>query len=140
MQNNLKKLGIICLVMLSFSLKVSAPCWNSFTIYEFSPAEPFKNLERAIGMVETNCNLTAYNPYEEAVGIFQIRPIRLLDYNIRTHSKYTTQDLYTLEVSEKIFLYYADLTGPYNLEQIARNWNGSGQLTDFYWTRIRQLL
>jgi hypothetical protein len=32
-------------------------------------------------MVETKGDTLAYNPYEEATGIFQIRPIRLKDYN-----------------------------------------------------------
>jgi hypothetical protein len=140
MNSNLRKLEIICFVLLFFSLKVSAPSWESLTIIEFPPVEPYGRLEFAIGMIETKGDTMAYNPLEEAIGIFQIRPIRLIDYNRRTGSRYTRHDLYNFEISEKIFLYYADLTGPYKLEQIAKNWNGSGKRTTFYWDRIKQYM
>lgn len=137
---NLKRLGVIGFLLISISLKVSAPCWKSLMICEFPPVEPFNKLVYAIGMVETKGDTLAFNPYEEAVGIFQIRPIRLIDYNRRTGSNYSRQDLFNFEISEKIFLYYAHQVGPYNFEQIARKWNGSGQLTTFYWNRIKQYL
>jgi hypothetical protein len=140
MNSNLRKLKIVCFLMLSFSLKVSAPCWKSMTIYEFPPVEPYRNLVYAIGMVETNGDTSAYNPFEEATGIFQIRPIRLKDYNQRTGNNLKRDDLFKYEVSKKIFLYYADMIGPYKFEQIARRWNGSGLLTTSYWYRIRQYL
>jgi hypothetical protein len=140
MHSNLRKLKIVCFLLLSFSLKVSAPCWKSLTIYEFPPVEPYKNLVFAIGMVETKGDTLAYNPYEEATGIFQIRPIRLKDYNQRTGYNYKREDLFKYDISKQIFLYYADLAGPYNFEQIARKWNGSGVLTTCYWYRIKQYL
>jgi hypothetical protein len=140
MHSNLRKLKVVCLLLVSFSLKVSAPCWKSLTIYEFPPVEPYKNLIFAIGMVETKGDTLAYNPYEEATGIFQIRPIRLKDYNQRTGNNYKSEDLFNYEISKRIFLYYADIVGPYKFEQIARRWNGSGLLTTSYWYRIRQYL
>jgi hypothetical protein len=91
-------------------------------------------------MVETKGDTLAYNPLEEAAGYFQIRPIRLTDYNNRTGNRYTRQDLFNFEISERIFLYFADQIGPYDLEKIAKKWNGSGQLTIDYWTRIMQHL
>lgn len=140
MHSNLRKLKVVCFLLISFSLKVSAPCWTSVTIYEFPPVEPYKNLIFAIGMVETKGDTLAYNPYEEASGIFQIRPIRLKDYNQRTGNNYKSEDLFNYEISKRIFLYYADMVGPYKFEQIARRWNGSGLLTTSYWYRIRQYL
>jgi hypothetical protein len=140
MKSYLRKLELIFLILLSFSLRVSAPTIKSFTVFEVSPVEPYKELVLAIGMVETAGDTLAYNPVEEATGIFQIRPVRLLEYNNRTGSKLTQQDLFNYETSEKIFLYFADQIGPYNLEQIAKRWNGSGQLTIAYWDRIKQYL
>lgn len=140
MKSYLRKLELIFLILLSFSLRVSAPTIKSFTVFEVSPVEPYKKLVLAIGMVETAGDTLAYNPVEEATGIFQIRPVRLLEYNNRTGSKLTQQDLFNYETSEKIFLYFADQIGPYNLEQIAKRWNGSGQLTIAYWDRIKQYL
>jgi len=140
MYSNLRKILIITFILLSFSIQVSAPEWKSLTIIELAPVEPYKKIAFAIGMVETKGDTLAYNPEEEAVGYFQIRPIRLLDYNNRTGNNYTKQDLFNFETSERIFLYFADLIGPYNLEQIARKWNGSGHQTVNYWDRIKRLL
>jgi hypothetical protein len=94
----------------------------------------------AIALVETKGDTLCYNPVEAAAGIFQIRPIRLIDYNNRTGSSFTRKDLFNYKISEKIFLYFADQIGPYNLEQIARRWNGSGHMTNNYWKRIKQYL
>jgi hypothetical protein len=127
-------------MLLSFSLQLSAPDWNSFTIFELSPVEPYRKLVYAIGMVETKGDTLAYNPAEDATGYFQIRPIRLVDYNYKTGSNYTKKDLFNFDISAKIFLYFADLVGPYNLELIARKWNGSGQQTINYWERIKRYL
>jgi hypothetical protein len=101
---------------------------------------PFGKLIFAIGMVETKLDTLAYNPAEEAVGYFQIRPIRLLDYNMRTGSSYTMRDMYDYHIAEKIFLYYASRIGPYNNEKIAKNWNGSGKMTRVYWDKVRKHL
>ena len=120
--------------------RASSPVVNAFFIYAPPPVEPYKQLIFAIGFVETMNNNLAYNPIEQATGIFQIRPIRLEDYNIRTGKNYKMKDLYDYEISEKIFLYFADQIGPYDLEQIARKWNGSGNMTTFYWNRIKEYL
>jgi hypothetical protein len=140
MHSNLRKLKVVFFILLSFSLKVSAPRSTSVTICEFPPLEPYKDLIFAVGMVETKGDTSAYNPFEEAIGIFQIRPIRLKDYNQRTGNNYKSKDLFNYEISKRIFLYYAEMVGPYKFEQIARRWNGSGLLTTSYWYRIRQYL
>jgi len=137
---NLKKIKIVCFILISFSLRVSAPSVKMFNVFDIKPFEPYKQLTFAVGMVETKGDTLKFNPIEQAVGIFQIRPIRLTDYNKRTCSNYTREDLLNYKISEKIFLYYADKIGPYNLELIARKWNGSGHLTTSYWHRIKQYL
>jgi hypothetical protein len=137
---NLKKIKIVFFILVSFSLRVSAPSVKMLNVLDMGPVEPYKQLAFAVGMVETKGDTLAYNPKEEALGIFQIRPIRLIDYNKRTVSNYTRKDLLDYKISEKIFLYYADQLGPYNLELIAKKWNGSGHLTTNYWFRIKQYL
>jgi hypothetical protein len=136
----LKKIKAVCILLLSLSIQLSAPNSKSIVVFEPVPVEPYKKLALAIGIVETKNDTLAYNPVEKAAGIFQIRPIRLIDYNIRTGSSYTRNDLFNYEISEKIFLYYADQIGPYNLELIAKRWNGSGHLTSNYWNRIKRHL
>ena len=125
---------------MAIALKLFAPASNSFIVVRTLPVEPFKNLIHAIGMVETQYDTLAYNPLEEAVGYFQIRPIRLIDYNGRTGCAYSMNDLYNYEISKKIFLYYATEVGPYDFERIARAWNGSGVCTIQYWEQVKRFL
>jgi hypothetical protein len=126
--------------LLALTFRVFAPASDSLPVVRVHPLEPYKNLIHAIGMIETQFDTLAYNPLEEAAGYFQIRPIRLMDYNSRTGNKYVKNDLFNYEVSEKIFLYYASDVGPYNLERIARTWNGSGKNTLLYWEQVKKFL
>jgi hypothetical protein len=126
-----------------FSLLASfafAPSNELILIVKNPPIEPFRSLIHAVGMVETSHDTLAYNPIEEAVGFLQIRPIRVEDYNRRTGSNYTLNDVYNYRISEKIFLYYASQIGPYDFERIARNWNGSGAKTFQYWEQVKKHL
>jgi hypothetical protein len=122
------------------ALKSVAPDSNTVMLLQPKPIEPFHELMYAIGMVETMGNVSAYNEFENAVGIFQIRQVRIDDYNRRTGNKYALEDMFNSELSEKVFLYFASQAGPYHLEKIARAWNGSGPMTDFYWKRIKTFL
>lgn len=140
MKRNLIKILFVTLLLFSSTFRIFAPVGNSFVILKSAPVEPYKKLIHAIGMVETGCDTLAYNPVEEAVGYFQIRPIRLRDYNKRTGSNYKMKDMFNYEISEKIFLYYASQIGPYDFERIARKWNGSGPRTIHYWNRIKKYI
>jgi hypothetical protein len=126
--------------LLTFALKVFAPAREALIVLRSSPLKPFNSLIHAIGMVETQFDTLAYNPLEQAVGYFQIRPIRLMDYNNRTGSNYILNDLFNYKISEKIFLYYATEIGPYNFEKIAKTWNGSGESTILYWDQVKKFL
>lgn len=133
-----KMVVIICLSL--FSLNLFAPVSGGLTVEITEPVNPFGKLIYAIGMVETKLDTLAFNPEEKAVGYFQIRPIRLRDYNERTGSNYKLKDMYDYDKAEKVFMYYASQIGPYNFEKIAKNWNGSGKKTRIYWNKVRKLL
>jgi hypothetical protein len=136
MKDLLRKLVLaVVFSLLNFSL--FAPAMTSLAIIDHKPVEPFRILINAIGKVETGFDTLAYNPLEEATGFFQIRPIRLEDYNARTGSNYSMEDMYNYFIAEKIFLYYASKIGPYDFETISRNWNGSGPMTIEYWKKVR---
>jgi hypothetical protein len=139
MKKILKKIVAITF-LITLALKVFAPTSESLIVIRTFPVEPYKNLIHAIGMVETQYDTLAYNPLEEAVGYFQIRPIRLEDYNSRTGSTYSRHDLFNYYISEKIFLYYATEIGPYDFERIAKTWNGSGKNTILYWDQVKKFL
>jgi hypothetical protein len=133
-----KIIAIIPMLLIAFN--AFAPSRKEIVVLENPPVEPFKKLIDAIGMVETKRDTLAYNPFEVAVGYFQIRPVRLKDYNERTGSSYLIQDMFNYRISEKIFLYYASKIGPYNFERIAREWNGSGKMTYVYWKEVKKNL
>jgi len=135
----MKKLFLIVL-MLFFTIRIIAPSQKSLLIPDPLPIEPYKELIYAVGMVEGMGDTTAYNELEMAAGYFQIRPIRLEDYNNRTGSQYTMNDMFNYKISEKVFLYFATQIGPYNIEKIAKSWNGSGAKTIEYWQRIKEYL
>jgi hypothetical protein len=136
----IRRTTIITLVFLTFALDVFAPSTTTKVIIESTPIKPFTKLIQAVGMVETGFDTLAYNAVEEATGYFQIRPIRVMDYNQRTGNKYTLNDMYNYEIAEKFFLYYATIIGPGNFEKIAKSWNGSGPMTIHYWERVKKYL
>ena len=129
---------IVSFLLMSF--RVVAPEANSFIIYEYPDIRAFNDLLYATAMVETMGNPLAYNEIENAVGIFQIRQIRIDEYNRRTRSNFALSEMYDPQLSEKVFLYFAVRYGPYNLEKIAKSWNGSGPMTELYWKRIKEYL
>jgi hypothetical protein len=139
MKNIFRKIVSTCF-LLTLAFKVFAPAGESFILVRTAPVEPFKSLILAIGMVETQYDTMAFNPLEDAVGYFQIRPIRLTDYNTRTGNNYSMIDLFNYDISEKIFLYYANEIGPNNFERIAKTWNGSGKSTIQYWEQVKKFL
>jgi hypothetical protein len=139
MKRILKKIVSITF-LLAMAFKAFAPASYSVIIVRPAPVEPYVNLIHAIGMVETQYDTLAYNPLEEAAGYFQIRPIRLMDYNNRTGNDYSLLDLFDYKISEKIFLYYATEIGPYDFERIAKTWNGSGNSTILYWEQVKKFL
>ena len=136
----MKKMTTMIALMMILSLKLLAPDLHQTVIVKDDPVKPFQKLIYAVGMTEGRCDTLAYNEKEGAVGFFQIRLVRLNDYNERTRSSYTMNDMYNYIIAEKIFLYYASDIGPYNLEKIARNWNGSGPMTITYWKKVKSYL
>lgn len=131
----LKSILIILFSMLT--IRAAAPDLKVAYLIGSEPIDPFDRLIKAVVMVESYGDTMAFNIIEEAIGAFQIRPIRLLDYNQRTGNKYKSEDCYSYKISKKIFLYYARLIGFPEYELIARNWNGSGVTTLDYWEKVK---
>lgn len=131
---------LILFILLSLAGNAVAPDTPYLTIFETPPIRPYSALMSAIGMYETMGNPLAFNVLENAAGIFQIRQVRVDDYNNRTGSNYALTDMFDYKVSEKVFIYFAELAGPYSFERIAKGWNGSGPRTDYYWAKIKTLL
>jgi len=129
----------LAILFLLLTTKVIAPDIKTLVIVEARPVDIYERLMLAILEVESGGDTLAYNAFEDAYGPFQIRPIRLTDYNKRTGKRYRMRDCYTLSVSREVFLYYAKILGP-DYEIIAKRWNGSGEKTVLYWSKVRTVL
>ena len=127
----------LILFLLLLTTRAPAPGLKVTFILASEPVHLFERLIKAIVQVESLGDPLAYNLLEEATGAFQIRPIRLRDYNQRTGNNYKIEDCYDYEFSKGIFLYYAILTEFPDYETITRNWNGSGKATLVYWRKVK---
>jgi hypothetical protein len=129
----------LAVIFVVLSAKAIAPNEVSFVIEKPQPIYHYERLMQAILQVESAGDTMAFNALEEAYGPFQIRPIRMADYNKRTGKGYSMKDCYSLKVSREVFLYYAVRIGT-DYEKIAKRWNGSGVLTIGYWARVKKIL
>jgi hypothetical protein len=133
------KAGLTILFLL-LAMRAAAPEAKVAFILVSSPVNSFDRLIKAIVHVESTGDDFAFNLREQAVGAFQIRPIRILDYNRRTGKDYKIENCFNYNVSKEIFLYYAKRIGYPDYETIARKWNGSGKNTLDYWEKVKNNL
>ena len=99
---------------------------------------PYAKIITAIGMVESNRDNAAFNKKEGAAGQFQVRAIRLKDFNHRTGMKYRLKDMHDYTKAVTVFMYYASAFAPDDYEGIAKEWNKSR--TDKYWNKVKNEL
>jgi len=132
--------SMMILFFILLSARATSPDIKVAYIPVSEPVDAYGKLIKAIVQVESSGDSLAYNVHEDAVGAFQIRKVRLKDYNRRTGKNYSHKDCYSYKVSKEIFLYYAIKIGYQDYESIARRWNGSGKLTHDYWKRVKAYL
>jgi hypothetical protein len=99
---------------------------------------PYECLWDAICEVETKGDSLAYNEREIATGIAQIRPILIRDYNERTGSQVSLAEMFSVSNSKIVFMFYAHKYQWFEIETIARKWNGRGEKTTLYWNRVKK--
>jgi hypothetical protein len=117
-----------------------SPGYNVLYIAEAMPICPYDKIISIITFIESSNNPLAYNKTEKAVGLFQIRPIRLRDYNEKANKNYTLKDCFDPIISKKIFLFYARKYEPTDFEGISHEWNGKYGKTDKYWKKVKKRL
>jgi hypothetical protein len=105
-----------------------------------TPTNPYLKLFEAVCSVESGNNPKAYNAKECAIGICQIRAIRLQDYNNRTHQRYSLRQMYDPELSKQIFLYYSLKYNNNDIRAICRDWNGHGKGNKEYYNKVMRRL
>lgn len=130
------------IIALSISMIVvshlAAPEGVLIVYTEPEPVCDYDLLIKAVTWVESSHGVNVYNESEQAVGWFQIRQIRVDDYNKRIGNSYKLEDFYDYELSRKMFLYYAQKYDSW--ETIANRWSGSGHMTINYWNKVQTYL
>lgn len=126
----------ILIIFLLFAIKLYGPEYRTLIIIADVSINPYEALFKAVCAVESSGDPLAYNKAENAVGIAQIRQIRIKDYNQRTGHNYKLVEMFNPEKAKSVFLYYASRHKPCEYEHIARSWNGSGPMTVIYWNKV----
>jgi len=132
-----KTLTTISAILL-FSLSLAPAGQRELFIPHAKGINPYEALINAVVWVESRGDPYAYNDFENAVGAFQIRQIRIDHYNQLTGNVYRLEDCYDYELSKRVFLHFA-MQLP-DFETIAKRWNGSGPLTEIYWKQVKMKL
>ena len=118
----MKKLFILLIFGLLSGIAYS-PQYKYLYLARAEKIKPYEKTWKAICLVESSNNPRAYNKKENAVGIVQVREIRLDDYNKQTGQRYKLTDMYDPVLAKSIFVYYAKQYDYKDIERIARCWN-----------------
>lgn len=130
--------SLLIILFLSISIQLLAPGGKKYITLEAGKAiSQLENLIRAVVWVESQGNVFAYNPREGAVGAFQIRQIRVSHYNRLKGTNYRLKDFYDYDLSKEMFVYFAQGK---TMERAAKDWNGSGAMTEIYWNKVKAIL
>lgn len=130
---------ILTLILLCFSISLSAPPDKRLVIFEGEAIRPYEAITRAVVNVESANGKYLFNAKENAVGFFGIRPIRLQDYNERTGKSITLDQCYSYEVGEMIFFWYASQIDYRDIKAICISWNGVSK-RNLYYKKILNVL
>jgi len=124
----------ITIIFIFMFVHRTAPNIKEFVILKAETINPYESIWEAVCEVESKNDPTAYNEKENAVGIAQIRPIRIRDYNERTGKNYSLDEMYDPVKSKEVFMYFAQKLQ--NPSRIIRKWNGSGPMTLIYMEKV----
>jgi len=133
----MKKL-IFAIILCFIWTNIPSPGHAKIYISQPKFESPYEAIWEAICQYESRNDPMAYNPKEDAVGIAQIRPIRIKDYNERTGKNYKLVEMYDVEKSKEVFMHYA--THLHHRNKIIRKWNGSGPQSYKYLAEILKII
>lgn len=141
----MKKLILLLALFCSSLAGLSPTPAPVFYITEGVAIRPYEDIWQAVCIVESSNNPLAHNVKENAVGIAQIRQVRINDYNRRTGEHYKLKEMYDPAKAKSVFMYYAMEIGENNAEKIIRCWNGGEngmkkRSTKAYYYKVRRYL
>lgn len=136
--NLMKKMALTFTIITLFFSHLTAPPNERIAIVRHAPICPYERIINTVVTVESGGNTFAYNAKERAVGAFQIRQVRLTEYNRLTGERLKLTDCYDYETSKRIFIYYAVQFRYDDYKAISIDWNKSKTLK--YWNKVKQRL
>jgi hypothetical protein len=134
------KTTILISILLMCAQAAFAPRWKHLTIQKDLPINPYELVWTGVCQVESKNDPLAYNPKEQAYGLGQIRPIRLVDFNYHTGKNYSRRDMFDPIKNREVFMYYIHQYGINNIDLAIRRWNGSGFQTYTYLEKVRKAI
>lgn len=129
---------IAIILLLAIFIPAFSPVEKVCYIPESEVCRPYETIIKAVVMVESSGDTFAYNVKENAVGAFQIRQIRLDEYNRMTGENLKLVACYDYLISKRVFLFYACQFLPDDYKAISKDWNKSK--TDKYWNKVKAKL
>ena len=136
----MRKMVTIFISIFCFQI-LTAPPNGAGVVFVSERVNPFEDLWQATCQVESSGNRLAIGDNGKSYGIAQIQQSRLDDYYQRTGIRFELSDMFDVDNSREVFIYYCD--NPYNLEAISRSWNGGNgwrhkKQTKDYWQKIQR--
>lgn len=123
---------ISTIMFLALFSQLTAPPAQSIVILQTEPVNPYEAITRAVTTIESGNGRYLLNEKEMAVGWFGIRPVRLNDYNVKTHSNITLNECYEYETGRMIFLWYVSQIDYRDIKAISICWNGRSKENKYY--------
>lgn len=142
----MKKLLFISLFLIISISVFNCKIEKNLLFLNENTVHPSTEIIRKIIMIESKNNPAAYNEKEDAVGLFQIRPIMITEVNRLLHTnRFSLEDRWCPKTSKEIFIAYQNIVNPnWDPELAARKWNGGingdkKETTKEYWYKFKNL-
>lgn len=135
------KKAILILSFWGLFYQVTAPPPIYLRVVQKAPINPYEQIWSAVCMVESGGNRFAVGDMHlttHSYGIVQIRQERLTDYNRLTGSNYSLMEMFEVDKSKKVFMFFASQYSPEDIEGIARSWNGRGASSAEYIEKVKK--
>lgn len=128
----------LIIILILFSLRLFAPATNTLVIVTGEAIQPYEKLWNVTCFIESSYRPNVIGDSGQSYGIVQIQQVRLDDYFKKTGIRYSLTDCFDVEISKKIWLYYASQFDYRDNKAISKDWNKSK--TNRYWNKINHEL
>ena len=134
------KTAILISILLMCAQAAFAPRWRHLLLQKDLPINPYEKSWKGVCQVESKNDPLAYNPEEQACGLGQVRPIRLVDFNLHTGKNYSRRDMFDPIKNREVFMYYMHQYGINNIDLAIRRWNSNGPQTYTYLAKVKKTM